>query len=98
MGAWWYILCYCYDRSWALLSDIVLAIQNRLKHQESEVAITATTQFQLGIEDLNAGRYEMARKRFEYVIQIDPTFPNATEKLLKQCFNLAMIETPTVNC
>jgi len=71
-------------------------IQNRLKNQNSQVAITATTQFQLGLEDLNAGRYEMARKRFEYVIQIDPTFPNATEMLSEAMLKLAMIETPTV--
>ena len=73
------------------------AIQNRLKNQESQVALTATTQFQLGIEDLNAGRYEMARKRFEYVIQIDPSFPGVTEKLSEAMLQLAMVETPTVN-
>jgi len=71
-------------------------IQNRLRHQESDIAITATTQFQLGVEDFNAGRYEMARKRFEYVIQIDPTFPSAADMLSQSMLKLAMIETPTV--
>lgn len=44
-------------------------------------ARTADEQFQLGVEDLAAGRYEIARQRFEYVIRLDPSYPNAAQRL-----------------
>jgi uncharacterized protein HemX len=34
-------------------------------------------QFELGVEDLEAGRYELARQRFEAIIRIDPNYPEA---------------------
>jgi tetratricopeptide (TPR) repeat protein len=43
------------------------------------------TQFELGVADMDAGRYEMARKRFEYVIEINPNFPGIEEKLAGLC-------------
>lgn len=45
------------------------------------LARTADEQFQLGVEDLDAGRYEIARQRFEYVIQLDPSYPHVAERL-----------------
>ena len=45
------------------------------------LARAADEQFQLGIEDLEAGRYELARQRFEYVIRLDPSYPNAAQRM-----------------
>jgi tetratricopeptide (TPR) repeat protein len=47
----------------------------------STQARVADEQFQLGVEDLAAGRYEIARQRFEYVIRLDPGYPNAAQRL-----------------
>jgi len=47
----------------------------------STQARAADEQFQRGVEDLAAGRYELARQRFEYVIRLDPTYPNAAQRL-----------------
>jgi tetratricopeptide (TPR) repeat protein len=44
-------------------------------------ARAADEQFQRGVEDLAAGRFELARQRFEYVIRIDPGYPNAAQRL-----------------
>ena len=70
------------------------AIQNRIQKQSNLIALGATTQFQLGQQDLEAGRLEMARKRFEYIIQIDPNFPGATEKLAEVMLAMALLSTP----
>ena len=47
----------------------------------STLARAADEQFQLGVEDLAAGRFEIARQRFEYVIRLDPNYPNAAPRL-----------------
>ncbi len=38
-------------------------------------------QFDLGVADLQATRYELARQRFEYILSVDPAFPGAAELL-----------------
>jgi len=38
-------------------------------------------QFNLGVEDLLAGRYDLARQRFEYVLSLDPGNTDAAELL-----------------
>lgn len=58
----------------------------------TQVAQVAQEQFRLGVEDLEAGRYELAKQRFEYVIQLDPTFPGAPERLAEV---LLVLNQPT---
>jgi tetratricopeptide (TPR) repeat protein len=70
-------------------------IQQRLDQQFSEIALIATTQFQLGLQDMQTGNFELARKRFEYVIQIDSKFPGAAEKLVEVSIAMSRTETPT---
>lgn len=38
-------------------------------------------QYELGVADLAAGRYEVAVERFTYILQRDPNYPGATEQL-----------------
>jgi tetratricopeptide (TPR) repeat protein len=54
----------------------------------STEARAADEQFQRGIEDLAAGRYELARQRFEYVIRLDPGYPNAAQRLAEALVGL----------
>ncbi|NIS82881.1 MAG: hypothetical protein GTO14_22380 [Anaerolineales bacterium] len=51
-------------------------------------------QFDLGVEDLLAGRYELARQRFEYVLSLDPSYPGVTE-LLGRALEALNQPTPT---
>jgi len=71
------------------------AIQMRVNKQSEQVALEATTQFQLGVQDMAEKRFDMARQRFEYVIRLDPTFPGAQEKLTEVMFLSSITETPT---
>jgi tetratricopeptide (TPR) repeat protein len=72
------------------------AIRVRLAKQSSNVAIEATTQFQLGLQDLAAKNYLQARDRFKYVISIDPTFPGARDKMAEAMLQLSITATPTL--
>jgi tetratricopeptide (TPR) repeat protein len=56
------------------------------------LAQAAQEQFDLGVEDLLATRYELARQRFEYVLQINPDYPGAAELLGR---TMAGLEMPT---
>lgn len=71
------------------------AIQQRMAEQQSQAILKATTQFELGLLDLEAGRLEVARQRFEYVIEIDPNYPGAQEKLSEVLLKMASISSPT---
>jgi tetratricopeptide (TPR) repeat protein len=71
------------------------ALSERLEKESANVAMVALTQFQIGLDDLAAGRYETARDRFEYVIELDPSFPGAVEKLSEALLAMAIVNTPT---
>jgi tetratricopeptide (TPR) repeat protein len=49
----------------------------------------------LGLLDLEAGRYATAQKRFEYVIQLDPQFPEAQSRLQEAMMGAATSSQPT---
>jgi hypothetical protein len=52
-------------------------------------------QYDLGVQDLEAGRYEVARQRFEYIVAHDPSFPGVTDKLAESMAVLFSTATPT---
>jgi tetratricopeptide (TPR) repeat protein len=51
-------------------------------------------QFNLGVEDLLAGRYDLAQQRFEYVLSIDPANADAAE-LLERARSALFVPTST---
>ncbi len=70
-------------------------INLRVKNYEGQVAVAAATQYQYGVIDLEEGRYDIARQRFEYVIGLDPKFPGAAEKLQEALLNSSLEANPT---
>jgi Tfp pilus assembly protein PilF len=60
-------------------------IQRRTSFEATQVTSKVDEQFQLGVKDLQAGRYELARQRFEYVINLDPGYPGVTRILRCYC-------------
>lgn len=71
-------------------------IDIRVQAQQDQKIMAATNQYQLGMLDMTAGRYEVARQRFAAVIDIDPNFPGAADQLAKAMLqaNLALTPTP----
>jgi len=72
------------------------AVKARVAEQDSKVALVTTSQFQLAELDIAEGRLNTARQRLEYIIQINPGFPGASEKLTAVMLAQASIATPTV--
>ncbi|MBC8507461.1 MAG: hypothetical protein ISR58_07010 [Anaerolineales bacterium] len=69
---------------------------NRRKNQESfQLAVAVAEQYELGVLDLKAGRYEVARQRFEYVIGLDPSYPGVLDRLAETLLVLNVTATPT---
>jgi hypothetical protein len=48
---------------------------------QSSSQLSVQEQFDLGVQDLQAGNYEVALQRFEYVVSVDPSYPGVTEYL-----------------
>lgn len=46
-----------------------------------EVTRWLNEQFMLGVQDYQAGRFDLARQRFDYILQYDPNFPGAQAQL-----------------
>lgn len=67
----------------------------RTQEREKVELEVATTQFGLGVRELEEGRYENARKRFEYVIKFISDFPGAQEKLTEVLIAQSIVNTPT---
>ena len=67
----------------------------RLQAQQDQKVMAATNQYQLGLVDLQAGRYETAKKRFEHVIHTDPNFPGAADQLARAMLEMSLALTPT---
>lgn len=68
-----------------LVVSIVTGYNQGLKQKESRAQANASQvaqeQFDKGVEDLLAGDYELARQRFEYVLELDPEFEGASDFL-----------------
>lgn len=70
---------------------------NQRKQAESVlVAQAVDEQYQLGLQDMQAGRFDLARQRFEYVIQLNPSYPGVTEKLAEVLVLINATATPTI--
>lgn len=70
-------------------------IQQRTALEQGQTQLAVAEQFELGLQDMEAGRYEVARQRFEYVINLDPNYPGITDKLAEVLIILNATATPT---
>lgn len=70
-------------------------IDARVAAQKNQVILEATTQYQYALVDFQEGRLATARQRLEYVIELDPTFPDAQQKLTEVMLQMAILLTPT---
>lgn len=69
----------------------------RLQAQQevNQVALSLEEQYRLGIEDFQAGRLDIARQRFEYILSQNPGFPGAADQLSQVMAILYATATPT---
>jgi tetratricopeptide (TPR) repeat protein len=70
-------------------------INQRTDFEAAQVESAIEEQYNLGVQDMEAGNYEVARQRFDYVIQIDPNYPSVTDRLAEVLLVLNATATPT---
>jgi len=70
-------------------------INERTGYETTLTAQEAQQQYELGVQDIAEGRYEVARQRFEYVIQLNPNYPGVTGKLAEVLLEIRTTATPT---
>jgi tetratricopeptide (TPR) repeat protein len=56
--------------------------------QSEQLSRALFEQFELGVADLDAGRFEIARQRFEQIIRYDPSYPGAEDMLVEALVHL----------
>lgn len=88
----------------AAIGGYFAGIHKRQAAEQETVEQVTQEQFALGESDLENGRYEIAKQRFEYIINLNPMYPGAAEKLAEALLalnaptaTLAPIYTPTPN-
>jgi tetratricopeptide (TPR) repeat protein len=64
-------------------------VKNRENNRAIAAAVDISSQFELGMNDFEAGNYPLAQQRFEYVIQQNPNFPGAVDMLTETLLRLA---------
>lgn len=79
-------------------SGISVRKQNQLAALSQQLA----EQFQFVDEDIQAGHYQIARQRLEFILEHDPSYPGAPEKLTEVLVQISLLEgiqspTPTVS-
>lgn len=77
----WFLLLFLLAVAAAGTLGYFSGVQAREQARTLQAREQAAEQFELGVEDLEAGRYERARQRFEYVIEIDPSYPGVPERM-----------------
>jgi tetratricopeptide (TPR) repeat protein len=70
-------------------------LQEYQRIQAVEVVKSLQEQYMLGVQDMDAGRYDLARQRFEHVLEHDPAFLGVAENLVKVLQVLNATATPT---
>ncbi len=95
---------------WAILGVLLLAliaggsvyagynsaIDQRTHYQSTLVANEATNQYVLAQQDIAAGNFDRARQRLEYIIKLDPNYPNVSDQLAYVLTQQRITATPTM--
>ena len=83
-----------------VLAGYQSGISVRKQNQSETLAQQLSEQFQFVDQDMQAGRYEIARQRLEYIISKDPSYPGVQEKLTEVLVQISLVQgiqsaTPT---
>lgn len=95
-GFWLGLLGLIVFLALGLFGGYQFGMKDRVDAANTQMASTLTEQFVLAQQDLDAGRYDFARQRLEYIISKDPNFPGAGEKLTEVLFKMSITPSPTV--
>jgi hypothetical protein len=97
-------------RKWTLLGILALiliaassaaagyrsGINQRQRAEAAQIAGSLQSQYELALQEIEAGQYNRAKQRLEYIIKINPGYPGVTEKLAEVLLSVNSTATPTV--
>lgn len=82
-----------------LMVGLLLGYQSGLGNRRQAAALLISQQldeqFQMGVKAMESGLYQVALKNFQFVIQQDPNYPGAQDKLVDVLLKLSLSPTPT---
>lgn len=95
---WWFLLAF-----FALIGVVAVSglfgywngIRLRQEFEATQVAVAAEEYYRLGLENMEAGRYYIAQQQFQYVIELNPNYPDVPNKLAEVMLILNATATPT---
>jgi len=79
----------------AIWGGFQAGLDQRRKEAQATLTVELKKQYDLGIADLAAGRSDMARQRFEYILGKDPSYPGAAQRLTEASTPVAITPTAT---
>ncbi len=77
------------------LGGMQAGFSTRLGVERQQRAVEAVVQFKYGSDDLSNGRCDLAVQRFQYVIQLDPSYPGIVDKYAQSMLCAGGTATPT---
>jgi len=82
----------------AMLGGYQAGISARKQNQSDTISQQLAEQFQFVDQDIQAGHYQIARQRLEFILEHDPAYPGAQEKLTQVLVEISLregIQSPT---
>ena len=70
-------------------------IQDRQANEATQVALVVEEQFNLGVQNMEEGRYYIAQQHLQYVLELNPNYPGIIDKLTEVELILNTTATPT---
>ena len=70
-------------------------IRIRQAYEATQISYAVDEYFNLGLQNMEEGRFFIAQQQFQYVIELDPSYPGATDKLAEAMLILNATATPT---
>lgn len=77
----WFVLLFLVAGIAAGLLGYWIGAQQRQAAEQEAIRQSAKEQFDLAEQDIEAARFSLAQQRLQYIIRVDPGYPNAADKL-----------------
>lgn len=94
---WFSLLALIAMLGLGLLGGYNSGIGVRQEARATLVADQLRDQYDLAVQDIQAGNYEAARQRLTYIIQQDPNFPGVTDLLAELILRQSITPSPTAS-
>jgi len=96
LSRWIPVLAFILLLGLGILGGYQSGLGQRYAAQSTMVFQQLDEQYQLGLQAMNEGRYEVAFQHFQFVVEHDPAYPGVQDKLTEVLVKLNITPSPTV--